>query len=101
MIAPRRDEDTWARGEWDFVYNRQYLELSREIPVIMEGSGEGTLPAGAGILLLGTDGTNLRFRTEDGLIGTFAAEYRDGEERGWFINGVKDTDCFASLPYAG
>ena len=101
VIAPCSGENVWGRGDWAFVYNRQYLELTREIPVTMDGSGEGMVPADARILLLGTDGTKLRFRTEDGLTGSFPAEYRDGEDRGWFINGMKDTDCFASLPYAG
>ncbi len=100
VIAPKTTECPWAAA-WVFSYNRTYLDLTREIPVTMDDTGEGTLPAEAQILLLGSDGTRMRFRTRDGLTGTIMTEYRGGPDGGWFINGVRDTDCFKMLPYAG
>ena len=101
IIVPGSAEYVGGHGDWEFLYNQTYLELTREIPVTMDDTGEGTLPAGARILLLGTDGTKMRFRTEDGLTGTIMTEYRSGYDGGWFICGVRDTECFEMLPYAG
>ena len=47
MIVPGSAEYAGGHGDWEFLYNQTYLDLTREIPVTMDDTGEGTLPAGA------------------------------------------------------
>jgi|GEM_PF-363318 len=101
VIAPENTEYLWGSGDWEYLTNRVYLTVKRDLPVTMDGAGDGTLLPGTRILLLGTDGTTVRFRTEDGLTGTMALELHDGDDSGWYIGGVRETDCFEMLPYAG
>ena len=100
VIVPWNTEYILGAGDWAFPYNRVYLTLRRELSVTLDDGGT-VIPAGTKILLLGTDGTKMRFRIDDGRTGTLLTQYVTGENSGWYIDGVRDSDCFETLPYTG
>ena len=98
VIAPA--ENSWSTfSGWSYSRNRIWLTLTREVPVTTEQGGTSVLSAGEEILLTGTDGARVYFRTRGGAAGSFTAVL--GENGGWVINGVSEEETFEFLPYAG
>ena len=87
--------------EWEIS-----LTSSRPLKVQMQEKGgdglrEETLPKGTVFYPRKTDGgTVMEMELEDGRICNILLE-KSPESGAYLINGVKETDCFENLPYAG
>ena len=94
--------DASSDDSWEY----SALTTAAEFPVRMDGTQEDSaLPVGTeiGITEINTADNityTCRFVTRAGEEGTLTAVY-DSETAGYTINGVSETSCFTSLPYAG
>ena len=95
VIAPTEGSD------WSYDANRAELTVTKDLPVTTDSGEETVLPPGTSVRLLGTDGNNVRFSAGDGTSGVIRMEFRQGENPGWTIAGVREDEYFETLPYSG
>ena len=100
-VKPRPDIRDGFDG-WHYLYNRNWLTVTKDLPVSWETGGESALPPGTEILLRGTEGDRVHFLTTDSRSGRIdLAITRSDAYFGWTIEGVPETEYFQRLPYAG
>ena len=89
-------------SRWEFTRNRRWLTVEKNLPVMLDELGRAVLLPGEKIRLTSAEGNAIHFVTDEGETGALQVEYTDGDAgRGWYIDGVREDDCFDFLPYAG
>ncbi|MBR6114641.1 MAG: DUF3298 domain-containing protein [Oscillospiraceae bacterium] len=101
VITPQ--EDMWGGFDgWRYLRNRQWLTLKKALSVTLEDGTQTLLPVGERLLLTGTDGADVLFRSDSGQRGTIRVlRPASGNRGGWVIDGIPEEEYFAFLPYAG
>ena len=104
-IAPAFCTNSWLEPGWLFYNNEDLvLTVKKPLPAFFPDGGSAELETGTKLTLTATEGSRVRFITEDGVTGALEMEYsRDADGRfvGWTIDGVPENEYFENLPYAG
>ena len=94
----------WHIDEANDPELREYriLTAARDLPAVLDGVGEGTVPAGTDLFITASDLQRYAwFVSADGKLSGVIEYAFDREAWERTVGGVSEWECFESLPYAG